>query len=156
LTISKTVTSNGGTSAVIKPGDTASFTITVSNTGAGTATNVHVTDQLPDASQLTWTVTTNNGFDDTPSVDSSGNLIGATRASLPGNTMISIIVSAVIPPDLFGPMPGSGGNNNTLDLGLFEIDSNAKTNDLTAGGGGPSTTASHDWDQVYADAGSPT
>ena len=46
LTITKAVT--GGVDT-IHPGDTASFTITVTNDGAGPATNVVVTDQLPEA-----------------------------------------------------------------------------------------------------------
>src|SRR5262245_30822720 len=53
LEIAKAV--NG--SDVIHPGDTASFTITVSNTGAGPATNVVVTDQLAEPDLLVWTAT---------------------------------------------------------------------------------------------------
>src|SRR5207253_1448031 len=45
LNISKGAT-NGVTQ--LHPGDTASYTITVSNTGAGAASNVVVTDQLPE------------------------------------------------------------------------------------------------------------
>src|SRR5262249_18249427 len=61
LKIVKAVT--GGVD-VIHPGDTASFTITVSNTGAGPATNVVVTDQLPEPDLLTWKVAASN-FDTT-------------------------------------------------------------------------------------------
>ena len=38
-------------------------------------------------------------------------------------------------------------------LSLFELDGNATTGVLGTSG---STTTSHDWDQVFADAGSPT
>jgi fimbrial isopeptide formation D2 family protein/uncharacterized repeat protein (TIGR01451 family) len=144
LTISKTVTS-GGTSATIHPGDTASFTITVSNaSGAGTAYGVVLTDQLPDASQLTWTVTANNGFDDTPSVDASGNLVsgnltGARRASLPGGTTISITVSAAIPATIFGPTGSQLGNGDPLPSDLFELDGNALDDPAVAG---------QDWDSA--------
>jgi uncharacterized repeat protein (TIGR01451 family) len=161
LTITKIVGVNGtfgGTSEVIKPGDTASFKITVSNTGAGAATNVLVTDQLPDPSQLTWTVTTQDGFD-TATIGGGGDPAGylrATKATLLGNTSISISVSAMIPLNLFGPPPGTPGNGDPVPLNLFELDANATTGDLTSGGGGPSTTPSHDWDQVFADAGSPS
>src|SRR5262249_55924280 len=65
---------------VIHPGDTASFTITVSNTGAGPATNVLVTDQLPAADQLTWTVFSSTF--DTPSV-STGDFLTASSTTLP-------------------------------------------------------------------------
>src|SRR5207237_114287 len=40
----------------LHPGDTASYTITVKNTGAGPATNVSVTDQLPEPAFLSWTI----------------------------------------------------------------------------------------------------
>src|SRR5207237_3519146 len=46
LQIAKAVTP--GSPNVIHPGDTASFTITVTNDGAGPANNVVVTDQLPE------------------------------------------------------------------------------------------------------------
>src|SRR5262249_12319989 len=43
-------------------------------------------------------------------------------------------------------------------LSLFELDGNATTGVLASppGSNGTSTTTSHDWDQVFADAGSPT
>src|SRR5262249_41792676 len=52
LTITKAV--SVGSPTVIHPGDTASFTITVNNTGSGTALNVVVTDVLPIADKLNW------------------------------------------------------------------------------------------------------
>ena len=45
---------SSGAQAVIHPGDTASFTITVSNVTASAAANVVVTDQLPAAGLLSW------------------------------------------------------------------------------------------------------
>src|SRR5262249_37148282 len=81
LTITKTVT-GGGTTAVIHPGDTASFTITVTNDGAGTALNVTVTDQLPDPTMLSWTVTSSD-FDVTTLPPATGFLT-ATEATLLG------------------------------------------------------------------------
>jgi hypothetical protein len=42
-------------------------------------------------------------------------------------------------------------------LGLFELDGNAQTGVVTTPNTPPgSTTPSHDWDQIFADAGSPT
>src|SRR5262249_43133079 len=74
LTISKAVTV--GSPTVIHPGDTASYTITVTNTGAGTALNVVVTDNLPDANQLTWTATSSAFV-----TSISGGVLTATDAS---------------------------------------------------------------------------
>src|SRR5262249_55489944 len=54
LQIVKSVTP--GFPDVIHLGDTASFTITVTDDGAGAATNVLVTDQLPAADQLAWRI----------------------------------------------------------------------------------------------------
>jgi uncharacterized repeat protein (TIGR01451 family) len=144
LTITKTVT-GGGTAAVIHPGDTASFTVTVTNGGAGTALNVQVTDQLPEAALLTWTLTSSTF--DTTSLSTSAFLT-ATTAALPGGATVTVIVSAVVPADFFGVEGNGVGNGDALPLGLFELDGNATTGVLGTSG---STATSHDWDQVFAD-----
>src|SRR5262249_718770 len=140
LTITKTVTGDG-TSAVIHPGDTASFTITVTDDAAGPATNVLVTDQLPEPALLTWTVPSSDGLD-TASL-SAGDFLTATKSSLAAGASISVVVSAPIPLDIFGNPPGSG-NGDAVPTGLFELDGDA------------TTTTSHDWDQVFADITSGT
>jgi uncharacterized repeat protein (TIGR01451 family) len=141
LTITKAV--SVGSPTVIHPGDTASYTITVNNTGAGTAQNLVVTDNLPDADMLTWTATSS---DFTTSI--SGGVLTATDASLVGGATASITVSAAVPLNFFGN-PGTGtGNGDPVPLGLFELDGNATTGVLGTSG---STTTSHDWDQVFAD-----
>jgi uncharacterized repeat protein (TIGR01451 family) len=148
LTISKAVT--GGVD-VIHPGDTASFTITVTNDGAGPATNVVVTDALPDADLLTWKVTSSTF--DTASIDTGGNLT-ATDASLPAGSTVTVVVSAVVPLDFFGTSGGGAGtgNGDPVPLNLFELDGNAVTGVLVTPNTPPgSTTPSHDWDQVYND-----
>jgi uncharacterized repeat protein (TIGR01451 family) len=142
LTITKTVT--GGFPDVIHPGDTASFTITVTNDGAGPATNVLVTDQLPGADQLTWVVTSSTF--DTTSV-STGDFLTASSAILPAGVTESIFVSASIPVDIFGA-PGAGGSGDPVAAGVFELDGNVTTGVLGSAG---STTTSHDWDQVFND-----
>jgi uncharacterized repeat protein (TIGR01451 family) len=144
LSITKTVT-GGGTSAVIHPGDTASFTITVTNDGAGTALNVTVTDQLPDATQLSWSITSST-FDTTSL--SATDFLTATKAALPGGATVTVVVSAVVPLDFFGNEGNGVGNGDALPLSLFELDGNATTGVLGTSG---STTTSHDWDQVFAD-----
>jgi hypothetical protein len=139
LNIVKTVTAN---QTVIHPGGTASYTITVSNpnpTGgtAGAATNVVLTDQLPDASQLTWTVTNFTGF--TAASISSSGVLTATEASMPGGGSASVVISATVPANFFGNVGAPNGDG--VPSSLFEIDGNATVD--TSGG--------HDWNQVYAD-----
>jgi uncharacterized repeat protein (TIGR01451 family) len=147
LAITKAVTS--GFSDVIHPGDTASFTISVTNDGAGPAANIVVTDQMPAADLLTWVITSSTF--DTSSL-SNGGFLTATSASLPAGATELVVGSAVIPLDFFGT-PGTGmGNGDPVPLDLFELDGNAQTGVLGTSG---STTPSHDWDQVFADAGSP-
>jgi uncharacterized repeat protein (TIGR01451 family) len=119
LQITKAVTS--GFPDVIHPGDTASFTITVTNDGAGPATNVLVTDQLPAADQLTWGVVSSTF--DTASI-STGDFLTASSATLAAGATASITVSAAIPLDLFGNPPGTA-NGHPLPAGLFELDGNA-------------------------------
>jgi uncharacterized repeat protein (TIGR01451 family) len=143
LQIVKAVTS--GFPNVIHPGDTASFTITVTNDGAGPATNVLVTDQLPAADQLTWGVASSNF--DTTSISIS-DFLTASSATLPAGASESVIVSAVIPLDIFGTTGGGTGSGDPVAAGVFELDGNATTGVLGTSG---STTASHDWDQVFND-----
>jgi hypothetical protein len=129
---------------MVQPGDTASFTITVTNDGAGPATNVVVTDQLPDADRLSWNASS-SAF--TSSIDASG-LLTATDPSLAAGASATIIVSAVVPLDFFGSSGTGTGNGDPVPLDLFELDGNATTGVLGTSG---STTTSHDWDQVFAD-----
>jgi uncharacterized repeat protein (TIGR01451 family) len=145
LSITKAAT-NGVTT--VHPGGTASFTITVSNTGAGTALNVVMNDQLPDVPQLTWTITSFTGF--TAASISSSGFLTATEASMPGGASDSVVVSAAIPLNIFGNT-GGPANGDSVPLNLFELDGNATTGVVLPPGSSGSTTPSHDWDQVYAD-----
>jgi uncharacterized repeat protein (TIGR01451 family) len=138
LNISKAIT--GGLDT-IHPGDTASFTITVSNSGAGPATNVVVTDQLPAADLLSWGIATSTF--DTASI-SSADFLTATDASLAAGATVTITVSAVIPLDLFGN-DGGTGNGHPLPAGLFELDGNAVDDPAVVG---------DDWSNVlFGDGG---
>lgn len=143
LVISKTVTP--GFPDAIRPGDTASFTITVSNIfGGGPATNVVVTDQLPAADQLTWTVTSST-FDVTSI--STGDFLFASSHTLLAGATASIVLSAIIPQDVFGF--ATGGSGDPVAAGVFELDGNATAGLLGTAG---SAVPSHDWDQVFRDA----
>jgi uncharacterized repeat protein (TIGR01451 family) len=132
-----------GFASVIHPGDTASFTITVTNSGDGSASNVSVTDNLPESSKLSWSATS-TGF----IVSISGGVLTATDATVAAGATATITISAVIPTDIFGNIAGTA-NGDPVPLGLFELDGNATTGVLGSSG---STTTSHDWDQVFADA----
>jgi uncharacterized repeat protein (TIGR01451 family) len=143
LQITKAVTP--GFVDTIHPGDTASFTISVTNDGAGPATNVLVTDQLPAADQLTWVKGTSTF--DTTSISTS-DLLTSSSATLAAGATESVTVSAVIPLDIFGTTGGGTGSGDPVAAGVFELDGNATTGVLGTSG---STTTSHDWDQVFND-----
>src|SRR5262249_16425452 len=115
------------------------------NDGAGPATNVLVTDQLPAADQLTWTVASSTFG--TTSI-STGDFLTASSASLAAGATASVTVHALIPLDIFGSTGGGTGSGDPVAAGVFELDGNATTGVLGPSG---STTTSHDWDQVFAD-----
>jgi uncharacterized repeat protein (TIGR01451 family) len=140
LTIVKAVTS--GFPNVIHPGDTASFTITVTDDGAGAATNVLVTDQLPEQELLTWSATSSSFTTSLSSTD----FLTATLSSLAAGASASVTVSAPIPLTIFGNPPGTG-NGDPLPSGLFQLDGDAT--------GGPNATTGDDWNNVlFGDGGS--
>ena len=125
--------------SVVHPGDTASFTITVPNDGAGPATNVLVTDQLPDPEgNLTWTASSSTM---TCTINAT-DFMSCTDATLPAGTSDVVTVSTVIPLDFFGTGSNGGGtgNGDPVPLNLFELDGNA------------TTQTTHDWDQIFVDA----
>src|SRR5262249_31496495 len=109
LTITKAVTP--GFADTIHPRATASFTITVSNPGAGPATTAPVPDQLPAPAQLTWTKAS-SPFG-TPSI-STGDLLTASSATLAAGASQSVTVQAVIPLDIFGTTGGGTGSGNPV------------------------------------------
>jgi uncharacterized repeat protein (TIGR01451 family) len=100
----------------VAAGDSIKFTVTVSNTGAGTADNVVLTDTLPvpSGSGITWDVvpnTTTGGA--TCSVTAglaSEQILGCTIASLAGSNpgpaaSFSVIVGDLTTPDACGSYP---------------------------------------------------
>src|SRR5262249_20172001 len=80
-----------------------------------------------------------------------GGALTATHAPPPGGAPASITLSAVIPLDFFGTTPNSN-LPDPLPPGPSQLHRTATTGVLGTSG---STTTSHDWDQVFADAGSP-
>src|SRR5262249_56661722 len=61
---------------------------------------------------------------------------------------VTVVVSAVIPLDIFGTTGGGTGSGDPVAAGVFELDGNATTGVLGTSG---STTTSHDWDQIFND-----
>ena len=93
------ITETGNSTTVTSPG-TVFFTITVSNSGPGTAYNVNLNDPLPDATHLSWTI--DSSTDSTAAI-SSGTLSDAIGSLAAGDSVV-ITVSASAP----------GGYSNTL------------------------------------------
>ncbi len=91
------------TTPEINSGDPANFIIVVSNNGPGTATNVTVTDPLPDG--VDWDTTT-PGCAITPDPATTGQTLNCTFASLaPGAAFeITIVVSSIVPETFCGPL----------------------------------------------------
>ncbi|MFN8470910.1 MAG: DUF11 domain-containing protein [Anaerolineae bacterium] len=100
----------------ISAGDTAAFTIVVRNTGAGTAYNVTIADQLPDG--VTWSIN--------PAVTGcsiTGNTLGCSFTSLASSAAVTIHVSGVT------TSADCGTLSNTVTVGASN---EAKTDDNTA------------------------
>jgi uncharacterized repeat protein (TIGR01451 family) len=96
----------------INPGDTATFTIVVSNTGPGSATNVVVTDPLPAGGGLNWTTATPNcSVSGAPGAQTLTCNLGTLAAS----ASVTITVSAVTSLEMCTTMPNlataTAGNN---------------------------------------------
>ena len=98
LQITKTPDQAGDAGYAVLPGGTATFKITVTNTGAGAATNVVITDPLPNG-VLTWQP------DQTECAVSSGSLScsGGDLATLAAGASFVVNVSATIPTNYLVP-----------------------------------------------------
>jgi uncharacterized repeat protein (TIGR01451 family) len=82
------------------PGQTATFTITVSNAGPGAAKNVHVSDTLPGG--VTWAIT--------PAVAGCSIAAGALTcdfASLAAGAHVDIVISGAVDNNDCGPIPNT-------------------------------------------------
>jgi uncharacterized repeat protein (TIGR01451 family) len=133
LSITKTPDATGSTTGyLVQPGGTAMFTITVSNTGAGTATNVVLTDTMPGG--LTWTNDKSCPFDGVTVNSVSRQRMICTIGALAGNSSYTVKVSATIPLNFLLPPPVTGG-------GVLEIDGNLL----------PASSATLDWSNDSVD-----
>jgi uncharacterized repeat protein (TIGR01451 family) len=103
---------------VIHPGDTASFTITVTNSGAGEATNVILTDQLPAGDLLTWTFISSTFGTTSITTDA---FLTAISLNLAAGATTFVTVSAIIPLDIFGS-PGAEGRLELPNTATVEAD----------------------------------
>jgi uncharacterized repeat protein (TIGR01451 family) len=82
------------TSATIQAGDVAGFTITANNVGRGTATNVVITDVLPDGGLL-WAETP-----DVAACTIAGDVLTCNVGDLAGRTSFSVTVGATTNPEV--------------------------------------------------------
>ena len=127
LTITKTP-DPGGSGYTLHPGGTATFAITVSNTGAGSATNVAITDTLPLAPTPPWqgdqasctvsSITATDGL--------THDLLSCNVGTLAAGGSFTVHVSSVIPANYLFQGPSPSGTP-------IEIDGNL-TDDAAAGG----------------------
>jgi uncharacterized repeat protein (TIGR01451 family) len=129
----------------IHPGDTASFTITVTNDSDGDATGVTLTDLLPDATQLSWGVSTSSNWGSpTTTCSIAAGVLTCGPVTLAHNAAhnatATVTVTATVPANIFGSV--GPPNGDPLPTGLFQLDRNALQSL-------PSTPpATDDWDNV--------
>ncbi|MGE5297637.1 MAG: hypothetical protein ACM3KM_00550 [Acidobacteriaceae bacterium] len=102
----------------INSGDTASFTITTSNAGPGTATNVVTTDTLPGG--LAWTENPDNA-----NCVIANGVLTCTYATMAEGASDSVTVQAVTNTEVCGPL------NNTANVTAANEDQ-TKTDDNSA------------------------
>jgi uncharacterized repeat protein (TIGR01451 family) len=95
-------------SASIEAGDVASFTITVSNTGASAASNITITDVLPD-SALSWAENPDVG-----ACQITDDVLSCTVGVLEAGASFSVTVEATTNPDVCDVMLA---NTATVEVG---------------------------------------
>lgn len=83
LVVEKSVTPGG-----LKPGDTASYTITVLNAGTGAASNVVVTDDVPDTAYYSYVASSISGGDTND--DTNPGILSWTINSLPSGSSATL------------------------------------------------------------------
>jgi uncharacterized repeat protein (TIGR01451 family) len=77
--------------ASVTAGATIGFTVTVSNTGAGSANNVSMTDTLPTNAGLSWTIAGTTG---TPTCAIAAGVLTCTKSSLAPATSFTVHITS--------------------------------------------------------------
>ena len=120
LTITKTPDPNG-TGYTLHPGGTATFTITVSNTGPGAATNVVITDTLPVAPTAPWTDNKAECGVTQITVNSvTRDLLTCNVGTLAANASFTVQVSSTIPATYLFQDPSPAGTPIEIDGNLTD------------------------------------
>ena len=120
-TVSVVKTPDGGPAGTINAGDAAVFTTVVSNSGAGTANGVTLSDDLPNDGGLTWTVTSatkNPGGIDVSAQCAivNGNELDCAFGNLTsGQSVTVVLTSSANTDDTCGELANGNGE---LDNGL--------------------------------------
>ena len=92
--------------ATVTAGSPIGFTVTVSNTGAGSATNVVMTDTLPTNAGLSWTVAGTTG---TPTCGIATGVLTCTKASLASASNFTVHVTSPTTAATCGTVSNSAG-----------------------------------------------
>jgi uncharacterized repeat protein (TIGR01451 family) len=119
LTISKTPDQTGDTGYSVQPGGTATFTITVGNTGPGPAFNTVLNDTLP--AGLTWSESKAECSISSITVSSvSRQLLTCSIGTLNVNSTFTVQVSATVPSDFVQAPPSPAGTPIEIDGNLSD------------------------------------
>ena len=122
LTITKTPDQSGDAGYIVHPNGTATFTITVSNTGSGTATGVVLTDTLPVAPTSPWvsdvasppcTVTAN-------AVNSNRDLLVCNIGTLAPSASFTVHLSSAVPANFLFQDPSPTGTPIEIEGNLSD------------------------------------
>ena len=120
-----------GVTTTIDSGDNAEFTITIGNDGPGTATNVSLTDNLPQLSTANaWSITTQTATDCSISDDdpaAGAQVLSCSISSLAAGAEYSVTVTAPTTGEDCGPIENSAtvsaGNEPAGNVGEDNSDS---------------------------------
>jgi uncharacterized repeat protein (TIGR01451 family) len=130
-----------GPSTAVKPGDNVSYTLTVTNTGNGAASNVVITDTLPAA--LTFVSSTGGCTGTTTITCTIGNLAVGGTATITVVTKLAAdyASTAVANVAVVGPPDSNPGNNTDTEVTQVTLPTPAVPSDLGLSKVGTGTVA---------------